>query len=920
MKLSIFLSIGMLLGMFLGTSSLTAGSVFSRDHEVLTLETEHFTIIFPKETQATAEYLQGMAEGLFTEVADKLRLPEPRKFHIPVVITPDSEDLNGYFKPFPGMRIVCYQAPISPNSGFATFADPVKKLFLHELTHALSLTQTDAFWSFMVGVFGDMAFPGKVTVPGNFVEGITVSFESADGLGRANDTPYASILQQSILEDRFFTFIEATGAAGRYPADSYYIYGGWFSRWLQETYGMEKYAQLWKLLGKGNGFGELPFVKGAFQEVYGVKIDQAWKGFRQWMALKQPVRTDVLPVNGELTRNLATTSHDGIVYWADYRGLWMLQNGAVRFLVAAKANTSHLAVSPDGSKLLVSTTVSREEMSFVHLREFDLKKGQFSDRSFPDHLYEASYTQDGLLACRINGYTQDLVAVGADGTMTVLFKGTERLIPSVPTLMDDGRVLFLLQREGKNGLAFLNPVDLSVSMVECGLNGIRGVFSDGMKVWFSWDNDHSLFKLGVLEKDRVTTYPSLSGGVQFPVGAGNDVYYAGYFAQGERLMKFPDLPADTKSITLKAADPSDLSRPNVYERQATQKAKPFNPFLAALVPQTRFPILRFNDGTSDKPVRGLGFGTVSSDPTESVGIQSSAAWLWYDSFADLSLDLALHNGPVDVTVGAFDRLTSVTDAVSRRTVGTRLLLSDSIEFDLGQLGWNLETGWILSGKGTSYTSPYAWNLDANVLPFFAGATYADLRRSTWEGEADGYSLTTSWTGVQSLDRPDLPPGVVQEQLNFYLPFLNFHSGVTGLAATSNALLLGTSGPVLASGQDWLGGTPYSVSRVYGDRSDLKGPWMAKGQMDIGWAIPVGRDLPFDFYAHSFDLQAGYQGVFLDGTYLDNVYAIMALDYRVGAGLFTKIPLGVGLRIDQALYGAAASKGPRLSLYMDSALY
>src|SRR5208283_3297439 len=162
---------------------------------------------------------------------------------------------------------------------------------LHELTHAVSL-QIKAPWaSFLSGIFGSWVLPGLLNEPEFMVEGVAVSFESDEApSGRANDPLVKEDVRQDILENRFKSPIEASGLYDEYPfGDIYYDYGGLFSAYMQKTYGMAKYAALWKAAGTlvfsvSLDPHEIGFYA-AFRRTYGIPFLKAWADFRDSLSL-----------------------------------------------------------------------------------------------------------------------------------------------------------------------------------------------------------------------------------------------------------------------------------------------------------------------------------------------------------------------------------------------------------------------------------------------------------------------------------------------------------------------------------------------------------------------------------------------------------------------------------------------------------
>ena len=89
-------------------------------------------------------------------------------------------------------------------------------------------------------------------MPTSLTEGIAVALESTDGYGRLNDGYSLQMLRQAKIENRFPSFKDAAGARDIYPAGNVpYLFGGAFTAWVQQKYGMEKCGEFWK---KGGNF------------------------------------------------------------------------------------------------------------------------------------------------------------------------------------------------------------------------------------------------------------------------------------------------------------------------------------------------------------------------------------------------------------------------------------------------------------------------------------------------------------------------------------------------------------------------------------------------------------------------------------------------------------------------------------------
>lgn len=538
------------------------GDLYSGPVELLQLETRHFLFIYPPESADAAEYLAGIADNMYEWVAENLNTDTGfRRF--PVVITPDTDLLNGSFTIFPSQRIRLFQAPLSPSTGFARYNDPLGKLFLHELTHAVSLTLRSPFFSVGKFLLGDVVAPAYFTAPPFFVEGVTVAAESVDGYGRADDTPYASVIQQDILENRMMSPMESNGIRGAYPSGAWYIYGGWFSRYLIGEYGRDAYAEFWNLLGTGQLYQDGLFCDGAFSKAFGQPIQSVWQDFRSWISIKSPVFINNRVLDAEYRVIGATATYPGGILFSSSQRVYQLEWEDPDALEAALPSPESLKIKSifpsdnltnriavHGDEVLVSTYRRDSEGQFrAILKSFSLENGRpIPGPLFPgqDNLSLLEAVRDprtgSILGIRPRGYSGDLVRVDTDGRIETLLEGTPGLIPSMPVPMGK-YIYFLIQQRGENRIARRTEYG-SVEVLETGipLRGIRNISGDEESLYFIYDNDFSLFKLGVFTpgKSLRIQQESISGGVQYPVGAaGERIAYVGNFSPGQRLMLHP---------------------------------------------------------------------------------------------------------------------------------------------------------------------------------------------------------------------------------------------------------------------------------------------------------------------------------------------------------------------------------------------
>lgn len=902
---------------------------FTAPRPLFTLKTEHFTIIFPKESRAAAEYLAREAEGIYDDVAAALKAP--KDLHLPVVITPDSDDLNGYCSIDPYTHIVLYQAPISPNDGFVVYQDDLRKLFMHELTHAVSLNMRDPFWGFLAALFTNAIAPASFLSPASLVEGVTVSMESRDGFGRAAETDYLGKVRQDIIEGRFKSFPEAAGLWQGYPGGIHYVYGGLFSRYLQETYGMDAYDALWKNLSKGDFIAGLEgwlCFKGAFEKAYGgLSLDAAWKGFRDWASLKRPVVTAVKPLSEKFEVIGASCADASRFYWSESTAVMAYDPGTGRTLKVfdSDGQPNRLSVSPDGERLLVSTFRFVDSMPKALLRVWNLKKRRWETSSFPNRLREAAWLPDGkgILACRLDGYTMDLVRVDSGGT-EVLLRGTERLVPSAPCPFGENGIAFLLKVDGVVRLARMDLSTRSIRLLDAGksLSSARYLSAGPAGLCFSYDVDGSLFKLGRYGDAGLSLQGApVSGGVRYPAARGGEVYYVGSFSQGDKPLRFPADNPDLRLEGVESAwvdfDPAG-SGPSAYDAPPSMAAKPYDPLPWLLVPHCRYPFLTTNETGFDAEswrtyVNGAGVFGSSVDPLDEQSLSWSVAYKWLDRFAQAELSYSSSVLPFDFSVSAYDRLgVSGWD----RTAGAwamarRIGISVSADETFVLLPANRAAGWRIYGAaaylapgpggelGIAQSSPYGWPFSAAVLPFGGQLAYSDrIAPALDENAARGVYLSAGYHGYLEPFDFGWPKGYVSGEADLYAPYLGAQLQVQGALRACPGLVFGPSGPEFPGGGAYLAGGQYPSYGEYQSSDAGLGPFIVYGDASVGYRLRLNSRIDLtEAYLKRLNLRGGYRACYSGEEFLHSAYARATIDGAWSRGPFLGSQASLGCEID-----------------------
>lgn len=883
--------------------------LYNKSRPLYEIKTEHFKFIFPEESQEAAEYLAGIADEMYAEIAGKLRGPDD--LFMPVVITPDSQRLNGYFSPHPQNKIVLYQAPILPNNGFVMFNNNLRKLFLHELTHALSLNIRSPFFRFFSGLFGDVVSPAGISASPVFVEGVTVLFESEDGYGRANQPGPAAIIQQDILENKFMSFHEAAGLRD-YPGGSWYIYGGWFSRYLTETYGMEKYAALWHEFGNANDIHDFLFFRGAFSAVYDKKLDNVWEEFRQWMQIKKPVISETIPVTDNFSYIIAVASHDNYVYYNIPGEIIRYDSRTgIHEKIISSASANRIDVSKDGSRLMISTYRDRDGLPEAVIRIIDIESGKTLETIGPG-LVEGTFAGDAVAASRINGYTMDLVLI-RDEKETVLFKGSIEAIPSNPVMPGDSDIVFVLQMNGINRLARinLNTSELKVLKTDTPLNWLKNISSDGKNIYFIYDNDLTMYKGGVLKENEIIiqTVP-LSGGVQFPVSAGDDIYYAGYFSDGHKLMKYPagneNLEPESISFSWETLEYEIPSSVFPHDPSADFEVKKYSRFLDSILPQFWMPSVLIDPyaDTFAGIFPGAGITALSIDPTEGYTWQLDLVYMWDNPFADFTLTMINDVLPLTLSLQIYDKMYySITpgELQDDRFLGAQFTANNNIVFDPPQrvFVWKIDAGIEAHASGPRSIAPYSWNFDNIIIPFALSFAYQDAKSDyLQEDSRQGFAFITGYGGYFDISDFDLPKGYEKTDIYILLPFLNFKSQISAALSLHSDLQVSPAGAI-ADGAFFQSSLGYPGFFEYSRRADLAGSWYLYSDSSIGYSFKINRPLFNHTYIKSIDIFGGYRNAYAASTYLDSVYGQLMLSLFIDYGIMANAPFTIGFEISYA---------------------
>lgn len=193
--------------------------------------------------------------------------------------------VNGYANPV-GNVIGLYSYP--PTKDELSYGEDWFQIVApHEYIHKLQMTYEGGIPKVMRMLFGNILFP-QLHQPMWMTEGITVYGESqlSPYAGRMNSAYYSALVSALAREDKLPSPAKAAYYSYDTPLAHYYVYGGSFHKYLAETYGEERFGELYqdnssRITAYSNGAMPALALDLAFNSVYGKSLETLWS---EWQA------------------------------------------------------------------------------------------------------------------------------------------------------------------------------------------------------------------------------------------------------------------------------------------------------------------------------------------------------------------------------------------------------------------------------------------------------------------------------------------------------------------------------------------------------------------------------------------------------------------------------------------------------------
>lgn len=561
----------LLLSVLFSLSIYAADGMMWGEKNLRVSSTQWFDIIYPAREEAAASILFENADRIYYEIAEDYGFPPQEK--MPVVIVPGVENFNAFWTVAPYNHIVIYNT--EPIEQLEVFSEKLLSTFKHELTHAFTYNMKNKFWKGFSSVFGDAAVPGQLLITSGMAESATLASESNTGEGRLNDEYSNQMVRQAKIESKFPSYFDVQGAATNYPGNSFYYFNGAFAKWLQDTYGMDKYARYWYKCVNLQAITP----GAAFKSAFGISYNKAWKKFES--ELKVP---DVAanPVGAGIVRdffnqtenkynmqnkrgsiyNSLSVSEKGFAYVdAKTSSVYFVpESFYYKTKVKPKKLFYHqgldeISLSQDGNFLVISYLDDANALSKHKTAVYGMNTKQFfyleENNSFKPSIIkngEEYYYVYVKFTSPVNTLCISKIQLDKNGKF---IKGVESLEQKVFELNDS--VLNLVDI-GNGQFAYIKISGLDYSICISDLEGnlvaeykapvermcFRNISPAGKNLIFSWTKPGSMPRLGSLNLENgefSLSTEDISGGVYSPVlmGDSGKVAYVGKFFRENRL-------------------------------------------------------------------------------------------------------------------------------------------------------------------------------------------------------------------------------------------------------------------------------------------------------------------------------------------------------------------------------------------------
>lgn len=191
----------------------------------ITINTEHFKIIFPESQKSLGLHYAKTAEKNLQDLSKIFTDIPP----VITIIINDSTDVsNGYATVLPYPHIMIYPVQIGEESSLSEAGEWANELLVHEMTHILQLYPARNFYEYLKPVFGSIIAP-NLLMPTWWKEGMAVEIETLySSRGRLRSSFQSAVTRAFQQDSRLerFTLAQANESMMKWPYGNLPYYWG----------------------------------------------------------------------------------------------------------------------------------------------------------------------------------------------------------------------------------------------------------------------------------------------------------------------------------------------------------------------------------------------------------------------------------------------------------------------------------------------------------------------------------------------------------------------------------------------------------------------------------------------------------------------------------------------------------------------
>ena len=224
----------------------TTAHAWTADEPWRTVETAHYRIHYPLDTEAWALDLAARIDPMRERVAEVVGWAPDHPNHI-VVLDPWS-NANGFALPFArAPRIGVFPTAAPASSGIGNYRLWSEDLLVHEDAHVLHLARPSRNPMERFVFDGLLGVPAiAVKSPAWVVEGYATLVEGIlTGAGRPNSDGRATFLRMLAAEGQLPTYAQLDGSSRWRGRSMRYLVGSAYLEWLAAEFGDERLPELW---------------------------------------------------------------------------------------------------------------------------------------------------------------------------------------------------------------------------------------------------------------------------------------------------------------------------------------------------------------------------------------------------------------------------------------------------------------------------------------------------------------------------------------------------------------------------------------------------------------------------------------------------------------------------------------------------